>query len=218
MTVKDLLLKLLEYNFLWKSHYSSKPSNIRRNQIESLIEAFQLSKNHINPFVKSTYYFSNNQKGISRTQFLGTLSNIEYLERGEFLSDRSYSQYQKLTNDAIDIIKKLYNGIPENSINKPVDVKWMFNSLYNFRQKIYNLTYPNEGMLEGFSVGLLYSKFLQAELKKIINENLDEIDYTLCLILDPKGLKFSVKELEQKYSYQNIDLKNIDLEWRMENY
>lgn len=49
------------------------------------------------------------------------------------------------------------------------------------------MTYPNGGMLEGFSAGLQYSFYLQHQLKEIINNNVSEIDETLWLILDPKN-------------------------------
>lgn len=73
-------------------------------------------------------------------------------------------------------------------------------------------------MLEGFSVGLLYSHYLQGQLKKIIIENLDEIDETLWLILDPKQGDIDIKTLVENFNYPNEDLEKIDLEWRTENY
>lgn len=218
MTAKDLLIKLLEYNFLWKSHQQSKPSMLRRKQIECLLEAFELTKNHVNRSVKSTYSFSGIKEKMSRKIYLSKLSNIAYLEKGEFLKDIPYEEYHELSLKAIKKIEEIYKHIPESGMNKPVDIGWMFNSLYNFRQKIYNLTYPNGGMLEGFSVGLIYSKYLQSELKKVVNNNLEDIDNTLWSILDPKKREIDIDILKNKYKYEDVDFAKIDLEWSMENY
>lgn len=218
MSAKDLLIKLLEYNFLWKSHEQSKPSMLRREQIECLLEAFELTKNHVNPSVKSTYSFSGIKGKISRKIYLSKLSNIEYLEKGEFIKDIPYEEYQELSLKAINKIDEVCEHIPESRMNKPVDIGWMFSSLYNFRQKIYNLTYPNGGMLEGFSVGLIYSKYLQSELKKVVNNNLEDIDIALWSILDPQKREIDIDILKNKYNYEDVDFTKIDLEWRMDNY
>jgi hypothetical protein len=70
----------------------------------------------------------------------------------------------------------------------------------------------NEGMLEGFSVGLIYSQHLQSEIKNLIRENLEEIDNTLWLILDPKQREIDIEEVENRFDYPDVDLGEIDLE------
>lgn len=220
MTAKDLLYKLLDYNYLWASASlkNDKPSVIRRQQIEALLEAFGLSKKYVNPLVQIKYYIAGKKGKLSRSKQLNKLTNIQYLTQGEFLHDRPYEENRELTERAINKIKELYEHPPENRMKRPVDIGWMFNSLLNFRQEIYKIAYPNEGMLEGFSVGLIYSKYLQAELKSLIKDNLGNIDYTLWLILDPEQRDIDIEELKSKYKYPDVDLDKIDLDWRVENY
>jgi hypothetical protein len=74
------------------------------------------------------------------------------------------------------------------------------------------------GMLEGFSVGLLYSHHLQYNLQSIIKNNLEEIDNTLWTILDPERRDLDKQLVVEKYGYPDVELDKIDLEWRMENY
>jgi hypothetical protein len=140
------------------------------------------------------------------------------LTQGEFLHDRPYEKNQELTERAINKIKELYEHAPENRMKRPVDIGWMFNSLMNFRQEIYKVAYPTAGMLEGFSVGLIYSQYLQSELKGLIRENLENIDNTLWLILDPQQRDIDIEELKSKYNYPDVDLDKINLDWRIENY
>ncbi|MGV6862220.1 MAG: hypothetical protein ACWA41_10630 [Putridiphycobacter sp.] len=220
MTAKDLLHKLLDYNYLWTRAdlLNDKPSVIRRQQIEALLEAFGLSKKYVNPLVQIKYSIVGKKEELSRAKQLNKLTNIQYLTKGEFLHDRPYEDNQELTERAINKIKELYEHAPEDRMKRPVDIGWMFNSLLNFRQEIYKVAYPNGGMLEGFSVGLIYSQYLQSELKGLIEDNLDNIDNTLWLILDPQLREIDIEELKSKYNYPDVDLDKIDLDWRIENY
>lgn len=221
MTAKDLILKYLDYSYLWSTpeQINEKPSVIRLQQLEILLEAFGLTKKFINPLIKIKYRISGQKEQIERANYLNTLTNLEYFKRGEFLRDREYSENRELVEIALAKIHELYEHVPEpRNKERPVDIDWMFNSLLNFRQEIFKVTYPNSGMLEGFSVGLFYSQHLQTELKKTIIDNLADIDKTLTLIVDPKQQEYELEQLKSEFKYPDVDLKKIDLEWRMENY
>ena len=220
MTAKDLLHKILDYNYLWcrSDLLNDKPSVLRREQIESLQEAFGLTKKYVNPLVQIKYSIVGKKGELSRAKQLNKLTNMQYLMQGEFLRDRPYEENKELAERATNKIKELYEHVPEDRMNRPVDIGWMFNNLWNFRQEIYKVAYPNEGMLEGFSVGLIYSKYLQSELKKLIKNNLDDIDDTLWLILDPQKREIDIEELKSRFNYPDVDLDKIDLNWRIDNY
>lgn len=220
MTAKDLLYKYFEYKYLWARAdlLNDRPSIIRKNQIESLLDAFGLSKKYVNPFIQIKYSIVGKKEELSRSIQLNKITNIEYLERGEFLFDRPYEENKELSNLAIKKISELYQGITDDRLKRPVDISWMFNNLLIFRQQIYKVGYPSEGMVEGFSVGLIYSQYLKSKLKKIINYNLEEIDNTLWLILDPKKREIDIEELRTKFAYPDVDLDKIDLQWKANNY
>ena len=57
MTAKDLLLKILDYQYLWilPQNKNSKPAKLRLEQIESLLDAFGLTKKYVNPLVQIKY-------------------------------------------------------------------------------------------------------------------------------------------------------------------
>lgn len=216
MTAKDLLNKVLEYNYLWSSpdRKSSKPATVRLSQIEALQEAFGLTKKYVNPFVQIKYSFAGEKQKLDRAKQLNKLTNLEYLLQGEFLFDREKEANGELSKKIITTIDALYPDMREYINQRPVDIGWLFNDLLNFRQEIYKVTYPDEGMLEGFSAGLHYSLHLQGKIKEIIKNNLSEIDDTLWLILDPTKRMVNKGEI----NYPEADLETIDIEWRMANY
>ncbi|MEM9919672.1 MAG: hypothetical protein AAF990_16365 [Bacteroidota bacterium] len=90
MTAKDFLEKYLEYKTFWCFHHSknSKPAKIRLKRLNSLLKAFEISKENINPSVNLKYSVTGKSKEWSRAEKLSKLNNLEYFEEGEFLNDR----------------------------------------------------------------------------------------------------------------------------------
>ena len=181
MTAKDLLYKILDYRSMWESSHTknSRPVIVRLEQIEALQEAFGLTKKYVNPFVQIKYSISGNKEKLDRSKQLNSLTNLQYLMHGEFIRDRQYELNQELTSKAFSTITSIYTDLPKAITERPIDISWMFNNLINFRQEVFKLAYPNSGMLEGFSIGVYYSFYLQENLKKLILENLNDIDDTL---------------------------------------
>ncbi|RPD50228.1 hypothetical protein DNI29_05375 [Hymenobacter sediminis] len=219
MTAKDLLQKILDYRYLWASSYASdKPATIRLAQINTLLEAFGLTKKHVNPLMQVKYSILGKKQELERSHYLNGLTNLEYVLKGEFLRDRPYEENQELITQALITMREIYPHVPEEHMVRPVNIGWMYNWLLNFRQQVYEVAYPNRGMDEGFSVGLLYGKELGNKLKDLIRDNTECIDNVLWLILDPLKRDIEIEKLIQQYGYQDVNLDSIDLEWRIENY
>ena len=62
MTAKDLLYKILDYHYLWTlpQNRKSKPAKLRYQQIETLLDAFGLTKKKVNPLVQIKYTIAGN--------------------------------------------------------------------------------------------------------------------------------------------------------------
>lgn len=218
MTAKDLLYKILEYDLNWKSLKDSEPAQVRLVQIEHLLGVFGLSKKYVNTEVKITYrMFDIFKRGVSkqkneqtREQYLNDMSNLTYFFSGEFLYDRPKEANQQLENIIKDFISLEYSSLPDYLKQKDVNIKWLFADLMSFRREIYKITQAWGGMLEGFVAGLHYSHYLQHNLKTIIGENLEEIDNTLWLVLDPQKRDFKPEEI----NYTEYDLDKIDWDWK----
>jgi len=176
MTIKDLLYKLLNYRYEWaaKELNDSEPARIRIAQIKLLAQAFGLFSNEeVRKFAKDDYVTNNKA--------------IEYIVLGHFLHLQSFEKVNSSVKDKILAFTKQH--YPTIHDIKPLgfsDIRWLFNDLLIYRQKLYEVTYPFGGMLEGFSAGLYYGRSLQNKLNLTIEENISEIDDTLAMILDPE--------------------------------
>ena len=216
MTAIDLLYKVLDYYYLWNSaeRVDSKPSQSRLLQIEKLLKGFKISKSYVNPQIKMLYSILGQKKALSRTEYLNTLTNLNYFSSGEFINDRPRDYYNDILFKITSTLKLVHPDWINLIDERPVDLKWLFSNLLQFRQEVYKVTYPHGGMLEGFSAGLEFSFYLQKKFNDSITSNLTEIDETLCLLIDPEKKNVTKEEIE----YPDIDLETIDLNWRMENY
>jgi hypothetical protein len=216
MTAIDLLHKILDYYRFWNSpeNVNSKPSQSRMLQIETLLKGFGISKSNLNPGYKMLYSFSGEEKTLTRAEFIKTQTNLSYFSSGEFINDRPKDDYSHLLLQITSVIKTIHPEWSNLIDEKPVNLSWLFSNLLQFRQGIYNIAYPDGGMLEGFSTGLEYSFYLQKKFKEIILSNLSEIDETLSLLIDPGEKNINKEDID----YPELDLETIDRNWRMENY
>ena len=219
MTANDLLLKYLNYQNYWGKHaVDSKPATKRLQQLGVLLEAFGITKKYMNPSVKVNYSILGDEQSFNRRQYLDRLTNLEYFQRGEFLKDRPDEENKLLIDKVSTVMCELYS-VSDELIRGKLHFSWLFNNLLQYRSELYRFTLTGSvGMLEGFSAGLLYSLYLQRKLNGIIKEHVEEIDETLCQLIDPKQRDFSKEELITKYNYPDVDLEKIDLEWERENY
>jgi hypothetical protein len=212
MTAKDLLHTILDYQHIWvlSQHTLSKSAETRRQQIDALQEAFGLTKKNVNPSLQITY--SMNGEEFDRTTRLKSMTNLQYLTSGEFLTDRPEEQNHELAQRIKVVISAMYPHMPVNRMEKS-HIPWLFNNLFNFRGEIYKVSYRDAGPVEGFSAGLSYSHYLKKKLKDIIKSNVEEIDETLCLILDPTKSTIEKRELVENYKYPDVDLDTLDADW-----
>lgn len=198
LTAHDLLIKLVDYMYLWssKDRWHSLPSVTRRAQILSIQKALGLT----------------DQTG----GYAQNLSDqTDYLVRGEFIRKRNAEANKEIT----DRVTTWLNATSPHLMDliadgRRVDIQWLFNNLLHYRKDIYIITNSTSALDEGFSAGFSYSQYLQYNLNEIIKSNLSHIDETLCLILDPERRSFTKAEI----NYPDADLDSIDLYWRMENY
>lgn len=220
MTAKDLLYKVLDYRHSWMSdmRINEKPAELRRLQIETLQKAFNLSKDFVIPNQKIRYLNSVHNGSIDREKYLTAISNLDYLLTGEFLNDRKYENNKVIIDQFLQCKEQNYAYFSSYLNLKQIDLVWMFSDLFFFRQDLYKITCVNDDFFENYSFASLYSRNIKFKFEEIVNLNIDEIDDTLWLLLDPEKRIIAEEDLIRLYGYPCDDLRALDLDWKFENY
>lgn len=216
MTAKDLLHKYLNYDYLWRMHTEDEPSKIRLQQLTILFEVFNISTKNALPS-PANYLFIDADNLMSRKEYLSELTDLEYFELGEFLNDRPYATNKEVVKMATSAVGEIMKHSIEGHKNE-IHITWLFSDLLSYRREAYRFSYPPGGMLEGHSVGLYYSFYLQHKLREAIQPGLEEIDDVLWLLIDPQKRDIPLAELISRFNYPDADLDKLDLDWRIENY
>lgn len=216
MTAKDLLHKYLNYDYLWRIHSEDEPSKIRLQQLNILFEAFNISTKNAVPS-QVNYLSVGTDDIMNRKDYIAELTDLEYFTLGEFLNDRPYATNKKVVKMATSAMGEIKERTIEGFKNE-IHITWLFSSLLEYRSDAYRFAYPPSGMMEGYSVGLYYSFYLQHKLTASMQPGLEEIDEVLWLLIDPQKRDIPLAELISQFNYPNPDLDRIDLDWRIENY
>ncbi|MEL6731977.1 MAG: hypothetical protein AAFP83_12675, partial [Bacteroidota bacterium] len=199
MTAKDLLHVYLDYVNSWihPSNTDILPAKMRLQQIHALQKAFGLQKPYgpdegvIKPLEdrEGEAVILNDQveafilTSKPRKQRIEEMSHLAYLEKGEFLIDRPQSSQDTFIKKVREKVGEVVN--PRLSQSSPIRLNALFSMLLQFRLQAYALIHPPLNFRLGFSMHRAYSDMLQYRVKKILNENLEEIDHTLWELLDP---------------------------------
>ena len=122
MTAKDLLNKILDYQYIWvlPQNIDSRPAKLRLEQIEILLDAFGLTKNHVNPLVQIKYFILGEKDSLNRSKHLNKLSNIQYFLQGEFLHDREIDANKDLCEKIIRTICSIDPHLINHVTRKPI--------------------------------------------------------------------------------------------------
>ena len=215
----------MDYDGFWntsKKMLNSKPSKLRKLQIEKLLTGFDISKVNARPptqtkgnlRIEQIYFTSRNSKQMNRAEYLKTLTNFTYFTRGEFISDRSPEKYQDLIARIITTSKRIYPEQSELIDKEPVNLVHLFRDLYSFRHSVYAMNKYNYSRksLKLFSTEDDYAQYLRNNFISSTETGLAETDKILCILIDPENKTVT----EDEISYPVDHLKTLDEEWENE--
>ncbi len=144
----------------------SKPSKLRKSQLDKLLGGFGISKknaklssnlpdNVVDGFEVVTFYGSSRRlKSLTRMEYIKTLTEFEYFSTGEFLADVDRKRYQDFIEEIIYSAKNIFPEYSEHINNQPVNLVLLFSQLYNFRLRVNHLFQYSLGtrMRQEFSI------------------------------------------------------------------
>lgn len=227
LTANNLLYNALDYDGYWNSSKrmrDSEPSKARKQQLDSLLHAFQILKKNAkstsqvpsrssnkNVITKTLYSTSKNPNSLERLDYIKTLSNFQYLTSGEFIADIDRAKYQDTLTNIVSVTKNIFPHNTKSIEQDSINLVRLFRNLYSFRHIVYN-TFES-GFLKQSRIDFLveeeYSQYLKQDFIRTIPGNLTEIDEILCTLIDPEKKSFTEAELK----YPEFDLEAIDLNW-----
>lgn len=87
-----------------------------------------------------------------------------------------------------------------------------FSILYDYREQVDGVLRYSSGVMA--ASGLYLQAHSKAdELNRVISANVRVIDEVLAALISPEAAVFSVEHLERDFSYPDVDLAEIDLDW-----
>lgn len=228
LTAKTLLYKALDYDGFWsisKKRRDSEPSKARRTQLNTLLNAFGISKKNFKeaPIIKlendiqiiseSMYSISGNKKAINRKDYIKSLTDLQYFTYGEFLADIDKNEYSHVINDIVSLGRKIFPSHAATIEPSSLNLKILFQDLYSFRHRAYfvfessflKFTQPNEFIFE-----YAYANNFKQGVSKKMPEYFKEVDDLLCLLIDPASRSFSEAALQ----YPEFDFDRLDMEYQ----
>lgn len=228
MNAKDLLLQVLDFVCFWQNDINKfaplllegqEPSYYRLMKLEALFKAFDLTSDQ--PIRSNLRRFTVGDGKMNEHPALNTKSNLEHFISGEFID---CIQDLSVYTEQIDVITaKVIELLPSYSYEKRdyhpyVMMSMLFSKLFRFRKDIHRFTQKDRNLQLNFSFADMYARYLTEQLSIEIADKINVIDCTLSLIIDPKQKEISKKDLIEKYGYPDIDLTDIDLEFKVNNW
>lgn len=91
------------------------------------------------------------------------------------------------------------------------DVRMTFLTLYNFRKRLHHAL-VDDLMVSGIG-NVKPGNQIMAQVSERLLTDVSFVDQFLCIVVDPKGLKFDKDLLVKDYGYPKENLEEIDLDW-----
>jgi len=149
---------------------------------------------------------------LDRLAYIKTLTNFNYFNSGEFISDYDEDRYMSLLAQVVPAAKEIF---PEQAAlmgNEPINLTMLFRNIYIFRYQMhlhFNFSLSMHAD-QKFSMEQDYSLHVRKKFVERMKDNLVELDDMLCLYIDPEKRVFDANEI----GYSEFDFDVIDEEWR----
>ena len=182
---KDFLELYIKYVVhIRESHYEKELVELKLRKLNSFLIAFKIIDYNSNKDFDQIF---------------------SHFENGEFLKKNTLNKNSALEQKVMLFLESsshlIYN---RRTWRKEFDLRLLFVELLQFRLDLEKLRRNNYVIIEGpGGVALNFANFQKGKIRKVVLENISEIDEVLSLIIDPKQLELSEKALIIDYNYPN---------------
>jgi hypothetical protein len=124
------------------------------------------------------------------------------------LLNRDIEEDEYLPSDVTDFLRPFGDFQRHYDIG---DVCMTFLTLYNFRKRLHHAL-VDDLMVSGIG-NVKPGNQIMAQVSERLLTDVSFVDQFLCIVVDPKGLKFDKDLLVKDYGYPKENLEEIDLDW-----
>ncbi|QTE36891.1 hypothetical protein J3L18_27875 [Mucilaginibacter gossypii] len=168
---------------------------LRFRKIESLLHAFGIANIYPGLLnrIKSRFFYDRK-------------TPIEALLHGDFIKQREIDEYAVVIDYIDNFIKA--NGIQIESARSihVHDLAFIYPKLISFKKKLHSILTHNSGWLEAGSKTSVFSIGVTEAISKNLIGKYQDLDCTIELFINPRGLSFTEIELIEKYNFPVRDL------------
>ena len=206
----DLLDRIFEFiamtpnsaNWNLNALKSNPPRYIRLQRIESLIKAFFEPEQTSSLLEKATALFTV-KKGVT----------IQNILSGDFIKERTNSEYTELINYIKNIVKEKEGVIDQDREVHVMELIMPYQHLMRYKRQLIELLSFNSGWLESGSVTSRFSIYLTDSISGNLVDKFNHLDTALELFINPKQLTFSEDELKSKFKFPIENLRDVDIDF-----
>ncbi len=188
LTAKDLLESYLEF----EKNHGGVISTIAEGNFMALLLAFNIYRYPIREMNKRS---------------------LTYFLEGEFTFEEDIEPYQEIVYRMQKYNQEVFNNAFDESEIEAFEIGFAFSSFLDYRKSLNQFFEHNSGVLEASTLPSAYAVSMIEKVNSKLSDSIQEIDKTLCEIIDPLNRKFSVAELEKDFGYLNTDINYIRSAW-----
>ncbi|OYU78828.1 MAG: hypothetical protein CFE23_16730, partial [Flavobacterium sp. BFFFF1] len=166
---------------------SNPPRQVRLKQIESLLNAFLTIDSKTSLF-----------------------DNVQSFLSGNFIRQRETSDYAQTIKFIKDFVRSSNSHFDETKEIRIEELIFIFPKLVDYKGQLRSILTFNSGWLEASSIASQFSIHLTNSISKNLIDKYDNLDKSLELFINPKGLTFTEDELISRFNYPTENLNDID--------
>lgn len=140
-------------------------------------------------------------------------SIIECFFEGKFVLHRDMKDYEEVKQLVFEIVEVNRKYISSNRKFQLFDLEEIFSVLIEYKQKLSALLNFNNRWMEAADISSNFTIVLANTINKNLEGKYDNLDKTLELLINPKGLTFTLEELIANYNYPTEKLDEVDMDF-----
>jgi hypothetical protein len=132
--------------------------------------------------------------------------------KGLFIKDYDLYDWNELEAIIKNKHKKGMNQVHFHGNESSYEMQVLFQELFDYRLLLDNLIKKNSGLMAASGVYRIPFNLMK-DIDRKITKEFAGIEQILAYLINPRGLHYSIEELNLQFGYPIVDLLDIDFDW-----